>query len=112
MLIFNALKHSSRHHHEGEPAADNEPETIRPPTPTSPAFGIVGTVRFRESDSVFHWKVPTSMVELPMPKAVNNAFTMTGAPPMMRPPMMESLLGVGVATRMANPPPTTQMVPR
>jgi 2-polyprenyl-6-methoxyphenol hydroxylase-like FAD-dependent oxidoreductase len=59
-----------------------------------------------------HWKEPTSTVELPMPKAVNKAFTMTGAPAMMRPPTMESLPESASPRRMAKPPLTTQMVPK
>src|SRR5665213_1258404 len=101
---FQCAEAQQQNHHEGEPAADNEPEQFALQPPRA-AFGIVGTVRFRESDSVFHWKVPTSMVELPMPKAVNNAFTMTGAPAMMRPPIMESFPVSASPRRMANPPP-------
>src|ERR1039458_5317013 len=85
MLIFNALKHSSRIITKANPPPTTNQNNSPSKAPVlshnleqfalqapRPAFGIVGTVRFRESDSVFHWKVPTSMVELPMPKAVNN----------------------------------------
>jgi hypothetical protein len=75
-------------------------------------LGIVGAVRLREPEFLgFHWNVPTSTVELLLPKAVNNAFTMTGAPAMMRPPMMESFPASVSPRRMAKPPPITQSVP-
>jgi len=51
-------------------------------------------------------------VELSIPKAVKSAFTMTGAPAMIRPPMIDSLPASVSPRRMANPPPTTQMVPQ
>src|SRR6266480_2086318 len=98
-------------HHEGERAAGNEPEQVSFQAPC-PALGIVGAVRFRESKSVVHSKVPTSTVELWTPKAVNNARMMTGAPAMISPPMMESLPASVSPRRMANPPPITQMVPK
>ena len=41
-----------------------------------------------------------------------SAFTMTGAPAMIRPPMIDSLPASVSPRRMAKPPPTTQIVPK
>src|SRR5580700_6374568 len=76
---------------ERERAACHEPEQIAVQAPCL-ALGIVGAVRLRESDvRGVHWNEPTSMAEPPMPNAVNRAFTMTGAPAIIRPPTIESL---------------------
>jgi len=108
---FQRAEANKQNHHESERAADQEPEqiTFQPPRP---AFGIVGAVGFRESKAVFHWNVPTSTVDLPMPKAVNSAFTMTGAPAMMSPPTMDIFPVSASPRRMAKPPPMTQSVPK
>ena len=61
-----------------ENARDDEPKQVAVEAPRF-AFGIVGTVRVRESQLVvLHWKGPTSTVEPPRPKAVKSAFTITG----------------------------------
>src|SRR5579862_1438576 len=99
-------------HHEKEDSADHKPKQVAVESPSA-AFGVVGAVGVAEAQFVFfHWNAPTSTVELPMPKAVKSAFTITGAPAMMRPPMMESLPASVSPRRMAKPPPTTQIVPK
>ena len=109
---FHGAETNEENDDERERAARHEPEEIAVQAPCL-ALGIVGAVRLRESDVWrVHWNEPTSMAELPMPKAVNRAFTMTGAPAMMRPPIIESLPESASPRRMANPPLTTQMVPK
>src|SRR5450432_2406542 len=98
--------------HEREDAAHDIPEQIAVESPGAPG-GIVRAVRLRESQLVvFHWNAPTSTVEPPRPNAVKSAFTITGAPAMMSPPMIESLPASVSPRRIAKPPPTTQIVPK
>jgi hypothetical protein len=108
---FQCAETNEQHHDKRERTAGHEPKQVPFQSPR-PAFGIVGGVRVREFDLLFQLNVPTSTVELPMPKAVNNAFTMTGAPAMMSPPIMESFPASVSPRRIAKPPPMTQSVPK
>ena len=91
--------------HDGrEPSAGHEPEEVALQAPCF-AGGVVRAVRFRKAQlvcrNVAHWKEPTSTVELSMPNAVKSAFTMIGAPAMIRPPMIDSLPASVSPRRMA-----------
>lgn len=86
----HAVGTEQQEHENNRPkcAADQIPKQVPVQTPGL-ALGIVGAIGIGETNVGIHCEAPMSTVALEFPKAANNAFTMTGAPAMMRPPTMD-----------------------
>src|SRR5260221_2500979 len=106
-------QHAEEHEQDDHRGEDSAGQILKETAFQPPCLsgGVLGAVRFREAQLV-HWNAPTSTVEPSRPNAVKSAFTITGAPAMMSPPIIDNLPESVSPRRTAKPPPTTQMTPK